>query len=339
MKGQGKGIDPEELLLFMGVLERLKNTTRHSWTSKRRHESVAEHSWRLAVMALILKPHVSDLDVQRILVMALLHDLGEAVNGDIPAFRKTDEDGRNERKDLDQLLGNHESILGAEIIRTVVEYLDQTTPEARFLDAIDRLEALIQHNEAPLDTWTKDDHKYSLTYGQKETEGFEILRTLRHVVKEETVRKTGSGSASRSISGSIDGFTVSTDKAKLDVAAIHDFLSNRSYWAKGRSLETVQKAIDNSFAFGIYDETERLVGFCRVVTDFAVFAYLMDVFILEPYRGRGLGKKLMNYVFSHTLEKVEKWYLATDDAHGLYNQYGFTPLTAPEKFMARLKRE
>ena len=130
-----------------------------------------------------------------------------------------------------------------------------------------------------------------------------------------------------------NGFTISTDKARLDVPAIHDFLANFSYWARNVPLSTVQKSIENSLCFGIYDGN-RQVGFARVITDYAVFAYLADVFILEAYRGRGLAKWLIACIVSYPeLQSLRRWMLATKDAHGLYAQYGFNPLSKPERFM------
>jgi GNAT superfamily N-acetyltransferase len=130
-----------------------------------------------------------------------------------------------------------------------------------------------------------------------------------------------------------DGFTISTDKARLDVPAIHDFLAHSSYWARDVPLSTVQKSIENSLCFGIYDG-DKQVGFARVITDYAVFAYLADVFILEDYRGRGLAKWLMACIVSYPeLQNLRRWMLATKDAHGLYAQYGFNSLSRPERFM------
>ena len=130
-----------------------------------------------------------------------------------------------------------------------------------------------------------------------------------------------------------DGFTISTDKARLDVPAIHDFLAHFSYWARNVPLSTVQKSIENSLCFGIYDGNKQ-VGFARVITDYAVFAYLADVFILEAYRGRGLAKWLITCIVSYPeLQNLRRWMLATKDAHGLYAQYGFNPLSKPERFM------
>jgi GNAT superfamily N-acetyltransferase len=134
-----------------------------------------------------------------------------------------------------------------------------------------------------------------------------------------------------------DNFVISTDKSRLDVQAIHSYLSERSYWAKGRSLETVQKSIDKSLCFGIYDQSRQFVGFARVVTDSAIFAYIMDVFILEDYRGKGLGKRLIEYILDFPeLNNLARWHLVTDDAHGFYKKCGFSGLAAPEKHMEKV---
>jgi GNAT superfamily N-acetyltransferase len=131
-------------------------------------------------------------------------------------------------------------------------------------------------------------------------------------------------------------YIISTDKARLDLALIHDYLSNQSYWAQGRSLVTVHTSIEHSLCFGVYHEG-RQVGFARVVTDYATFAWLCDVFVLEPHRGQGVGKRLIESVMAHPeLQTVRLFLLATRDAHGLYRRYGdFETLPVPEKWMER----
>ncbi|WP_319592004.1 GNAT family N-acetyltransferase [uncultured Draconibacterium sp.] len=131
---------------------------------------------------------------------------------------------------------------------------------------------------------------------------------------------------------------ISTNKQKLDIQLIHNYLSNESYWAKGRSLETVQRSIENSLCFGVYTENSQ-VGFARVVTDYAVFAWLLDVFILPEYQGKGYGKKLMQAIITHPdLQGLRRWGLGTDDAHELYKQFGFTSLQKPENMMEILNK-
>ena len=132
----------------------------------------------------------------------------------------------------------------------------------------------------------------------------------------------------------MNDIVISTDKKLLDVTMIHAYLSERSYWAKGRSLETVKKSIENSLCFGLYNPQGKQLGFARVATDFAIFGYLMDVFVLEEYRGQGLGKKLIEFVVNHPDIKIlRRIGLATSDAHGLYRQFGFCPVSSPEKMM------
>ena len=134
-----------------------------------------------------------------------------------------------------------------------------------------------------------------------------------------------------------DSFNISTDNSKLDIKIIHEYLSERSYWAKGRTLEVVKRSIDNSLCFGMYDQNKKMIGFGRVLTDYAVFAYLMDVFIIEEHRGKGLGKNLIDHIMNFkALRKLKRWQLATADAHGLYERYGFTALTMPEKHMEKV---
>jgi GNAT superfamily N-acetyltransferase len=128
-------------------------------------------------------------------------------------------------------------------------------------------------------------------------------------------------------------FLLSTDPERLDVDVIHGFLTN-CYWAKGISREVVAQSIERSLCFGVYDGTDAQVGFARVVSDFATVAYLGDVFVLESHRGRGLSKWMMECVMQHpALQGLRRWILLTRDAHGLYAQFGFTPVKAPERYM------
>ena len=130
-------------------------------------------------------------------------------------------------------------------------------------------------------------------------------------------------------------YLITTDRSRLDVALIHKFLSNESYWAVGRSVEVVKRSLDNSLCFGIYRKTEQ-VAFARVVTDFATFAWLADVFVVSEHRGRGLAKWLMEVILAHPdLQGFRRWVLATKDAHSLYEQFGFIPLHRPERWMER----
>lgn len=128
-------------------------------------------------------------------------------------------------------------------------------------------------------------------------------------------------------------FTISDDKDRLEIDVIHRFLSVDSYWANNRTWEQTQTAINNSICFGVYFESDQ-IGFARVVSDLATFAYLGDVFILDVYRGRALSKWLLETILAHPdLQGLRRWILATRDAHGLYEQFGFSALKYPERWM------
>ncbi|MDP9078748.1 MAG: GNAT family N-acetyltransferase [Bacteroidota bacterium] len=130
-----------------------------------------------------------------------------------------------------------------------------------------------------------------------------------------------------------NGFVISTDKSLLNIDLIYSYLDKESYWAQGIPGETVKKAISGSLCFGIYKQHEQ-VGFARVITDKATFAYICDVFVIADYRRMGLSKWLIQTIVKHPeLQGLRRWSLATADAHGLYSQFGFTPVTKPEVWM------
>jgi N-acetylglutamate synthase-like GNAT family acetyltransferase len=130
--------------------------------------------------------------------------------------------------------------------------------------------------------------------------------------------------------------SVSTDKSKLDIPFIQNFLKD-VYWAAGRTIEEVQTTIDSSFCFGIYLDDNQ-IGFCRVITDYVVFAYVMDVFIDENHRGKGYSSILIKAMMTEPkLQQVKIWRLATSDAHFLYKKFGFNSLAHPEKMMEKIK--
>jgi GNAT superfamily N-acetyltransferase len=130
-------------------------------------------------------------------------------------------------------------------------------------------------------------------------------------------------------------YSISTERARLDVELIHEFLSESSYWAKGRPREVVARSIEHSLCFGVY-LGERQVGFARVITDYATFAWIADVFVVEEFRGRGLARWLGEVMSAHPqLQGFRRWVLATKDAHELYRRMGFRELQRPERWMER----
>ncbi|BCL38901.1 GNAT family N-acetyltransferase [Nostoc sp. MS1] len=131
-----------------------------------------------------------------------------------------------------------------------------------------------------------------------------------------------------------DDYHISTDVNQLDVGVVHQFLAS-SYWAKDLPLEVLQRSLKNSLIFGLYKENEQ-IGLARVITDYATFAYIADVFVLAPYRRQGLGKWLIETIVSHPeLQGLRRWLLATKDAHEFYRQFGFTELNNPARFMEK----
>jgi len=131
----------------------------------------------------------------------------------------------------------------------------------------------------------------------------------------------------------ISGYKISSDISDMDISAIHDYIS-RSYWAENIPLKTMEKAIKNSLCFGVFTDSGEQVAFARMVTDSATFAYLADVFVLEKHRGKGISKWLMKSIIDNpNLQGIRRMALATSDAHGLYEQFGFKALASPELFM------
>ena len=131
----------------------------------------------------------------------------------------------------------------------------------------------------------------------------------------------------------LGAYTISTDPARLDLAAIHRYLSQESYWSRGIAMEKVARAIAHSLPYGVYTSSEQ-VGFGRIVTDYCKLAYICDVYILTPHRGQGLGKALVQAMLSHPeLQDLRRWMLATQDAHGLYQPFGFQPVANPANLL------
>jgi GNAT superfamily N-acetyltransferase len=132
------------------------------------------------------------------------------------------------------------------------------------------------------------------------------------------------------------GYVITDDRSRLDPEMIYLYLSRESYWAKGITREVVERSLQNSLCIGVYSPDGRQIGLARVITDSATFAWLCDVFILSPHRGQGLGKALLQAVISHPkLQTVRRLALGTLDAHGLYAQFGFTPLADPQRQMEK----
>ncbi|WP_282804139.1 HD domain-containing protein [Clostridium tetani] len=182
-------MNTRQLIEFMSIAEKLKNNTRHSWTSSGRHESVAEHSWRLSLMAYLVKDEYPDADINKVILMCICHDLGEAITGDIPAFYKTESDEIVESNAVDKLLDSLPQPYKKELTNLFKEMDEQQTVEAKLYKALDKMETLIQHNEADLSTWIPIEYEMNLSYGTKEVEFSHYAKKLKQTIYEDSVQK------------------------------------------------------------------------------------------------------------------------------------------------------
>ena len=182
-------MDPRALIDFLRVMERLKDAPRHCWTTGGRRESVAEHSWRVALMAMLAADEFPGVDIDRVVRMCLIHDIGEAVTGDIPTFRKTDHDRDVEDTLLHQWVKSLPSEVSERMLQLYAEMDAQQTLEARLYKALDKLEALIQHNESPISTWSANEYDLNRTYAFDVVTFSEWLTALRQEILQDTLDK------------------------------------------------------------------------------------------------------------------------------------------------------
>ena len=182
-------MNAREYLEILHVAERLKDTPRHCTTSKKRPESVAEHSWRVSLMAFLLKQEFPDLNIDKVVDMCLIHDLGECFTGDIPSFRKTEQDRETEDSLLNQWVAGLPPEVSQELASLYAEMDAQETAEARLYKALDKLEAVIQHNESPLETWEEHEYTLNQTYAFDSVAFSEWLTDLRKEILQDTLTK------------------------------------------------------------------------------------------------------------------------------------------------------
>ena len=179
-------MQPGALIEFLGVVEKLKCNTRHSWTTSGRRESVAEHSWRLSLLAMLCADEYPDLDMNKVVRMCIIHDLGEAITGDVPSFEKTETNEMTEREAWDQLICMLPEPYAGEFAALYEEMEARQTPEARLYKALDNMEAVISHNEASLDTWIPLEYELNLTYGEETAAWSPYTQTLRAYLAAQT---------------------------------------------------------------------------------------------------------------------------------------------------------
>lgn len=182
-------MDTRTLINFMSVVEKLKCNTRHSFTSSGRRESVAEHSWQLALLAFLVKNEFPGVDINKVILMALVHDLGEVVTGDIPSFDKTQEDEEREYKSLFKLLDPLPQELKTTIGNLIVEMEDMETLEAKLIRGLDKMECVMQHNAADISTWEEKEYQLVQEYGAQDVEFSRYLSILKEMLNEDSKKK------------------------------------------------------------------------------------------------------------------------------------------------------
>lgn len=185
---------PEVFIEILSVAEKLKCVTRHADTSSGRRESVAEHSWRIALMAMLLADEFPETDMNKVIKMCLIHDLGEAFLGDIPTFEKTKEDAKREEEHYLKWVSGFPEFQKEEFETLLKEMEELKTPEAKLYKALDKMEAVIQHNEGDLSSWLPLEYDLQLTYGEKEVEFSPYMKELKEYINQmtrEKIRKEG----------------------------------------------------------------------------------------------------------------------------------------------------
>ena len=182
-----------ELINFLGIIGKLKRNTRHCWCSDGRQESVADHSWQLAVMALLVCDEFPGVDINKVVRMCLIHDFGEAITGDIPSFYKTQQDKEKENSAIAGLIEQLPPGTADEFTGLFAEIAEMQTAEAKLFKALDKMEAIVSHNESPLDTWLELEFTENLTYGAEEVAYSEYLRNLKRELYKDSVQKIKDG--------------------------------------------------------------------------------------------------------------------------------------------------
>lgn len=330
----------ETLQEMMALCEKMKCNTRHSWTSPGRQESVAEHTYRLGMFAWLVQDEFPNLCMERVMKMCLFHDIGEALTGDVASFHKGEKERKKESDAVEEILEMLPDTHREELQLILTEIEENKTDEAKLFHALDKMEAVIQHNEAPIESWIDLEYELQLTYGQTQAQCFPYTKALREKLRLDSVEKIKrEGVLNREDTGTTKPYYISTDKKKLQLSRVKQLMEQTS-WGKNRSLEQCQKAVDHSICYGVYTQGDYLVGHARVVTDYVTVYYLCDVVVDEAYRGKGIGKQLIWEIVKDP--ELEGLYgmLHTHDMEEFYRKFGFDiyRYTRRDVFMKRNKK-
>ncbi|MBQ9458489.1 MAG: GNAT family N-acetyltransferase [Oscillospiraceae bacterium] len=318
-------MEPRALLNALHAAERLKDATRHCYTSGGRHESVAEHSWRMTLMAYLVRDEFPELDMDKVIRMCLIHDLGECFTGDIPAFDKTREDERREEALLYAWVDSLPEPYRTEMRALYDEMEERKTGEAKLYKALDNFEAVIQHNESELSTWTENEYTLNLTYGEDKAAFSPYLQKLRRLMREDTERKLAEGKT-----GAIRLAEITPENWRENPAVapsqrrwVSDCmrLLARAYaYREARSKAYLVCEGENPAGMVLYYDCEALDAY-----DFS------QLYIDEHCQGRGLGEAAAREVLRRM--KADGKYRAAvlcyiegnEAARRLYEKLGFRP--------------
>lgn len=339
-------MEPKKLINALHIAEKLKDTTRHCYTSGGRHESVAEHSWRIALMAMWMRDEFPQLDMDKVIRMCLIHDLGECFTGDIPTFNKTSQDEETEERLLYAWVDTLPQPVRGEMQALYSEMAALQTPEARVYKALDKMEAVLSHNESDIATWAPNEYSLNLTYGEKETAWQPYLHAVREALREETREKTER--ESRQI-------IRRAEAADLDaVAAIYDHIHTAEEkgdqtigWIRGvyPVRATAEAALQRGDLF-VLQERDAILG-TAIINNIQVDAYagapwhteaaenevcVLHTLVIDPAaKGKGCGKTFVafyeQYAASHGCRELRmdtnKRNMA---ARTLYHKLGYSEI-------------
>ena len=288
-------------------------------------------------MAMLLGEQFSDLDRNKVIKMCLIHDLGEAVTGDIPAFVKTEKDETVESKAVSGLFDTLPETQKKEMTELFAEMDALETREAKLYKSLDKLEALIQHNEADIATWLPLEYDLQMTYGEKECMADPYLTKLREVIRQISEDKiTAEGEDRESF------YYIRKDIENMHLSEVTDLLRSTE-WAEDRTEEMIRKSMENSCPYGLFLKAgtgegrikessmagkDRQIGFARVLTDGVTTFYLMDL-VIEEYRSQGFGTILMDRIMKENGHLYGM--LHTKDAKAFYEKYGFRAIGDTKK--------
>ena len=307
-------MDPRTLLDVINIAARLKDTTRHCYTEKGRHESVAEHCWMTTLMALFMRDEFPEADMDKVIRMCIIHDLGEAFSGDIPVFVKTEGDEKNEEQLLNQWIQSLPGAYSTELIALYDEMAKRETVEAKIYKAIDGLEALIQHNNSDLATWIPLEYELNKTYAYDKVAFSKYLQAFRAEIRKDTAKKIG------------EGTVLETERLVLrpwseeDAASLYEYAKDPDIgpiagWPTHQSVEESMQIIKTVF------KCDECYAICEKGTNAAIGAIALKLkgqtdlterddecevgyWLGKPFWGRGYMPEAVRELLRHGFEEL-----------------------------------